>query len=434
MLYTELIRLWDEAVRAVDAQDLHRALASLNLITEPTSRTLFVTAAVHLSLRQIDLAIKALDQVIAKDERLAVGFFQRAAVHMMANRLEEALRDCMWAQKYMRDNAVIDYKQLGLRYKLYSWQVLYNAAAVYCRMNQWEKAEQTLLSASQERGGRGSQMDSAMSNIARREVIVPLMVPEGLVFRPRKQDVEELHPRDFLGKAEVIISDIPNDDFGGFEPLRLQKPGYYEPKVEEGQFMNSQDLLSHRLCPLQSLPHGIPLPPSLKPPTRPQTVTSSPPDLAPPSPSTTQPSSAGLQQAQQPTSPIANPAQQTKGAGSAILKVHYRYTIALSVPLDTPYHELQERIAQKLGQPSAFIRLRHKQHGSPVLRPLEGDGRVEGLAKVVESGRATLWCQPEDPLAGRTILYQMVALYNYVPQGPEDLEFSEGDTIDVLSE
>uniref|UniRef100_A0A4W4GT66 NADPH oxidase activator 1 n=1 Tax=Electrophorus electricus TaxID=8005 RepID=A0A4W4GT66_ELEEL len=205
MLYTELIRLWDEAVRAVDAQDLHRALASLNLITEPTSRTLFVTAAVHLSLRQIDLAIKALDQVIAKDERLAVGFFQRAAVHMMANRLEEALRDCMWAQKYMRDNAVIDYKQLGLRYKLYSWQVLYNAAAVYCRMNQWEKAEQTLLSASQERGGRGSQMDSAMSNIARREVIVPLMVPEGLVFRPRKQDVEELHPRDFLGKAEVIL-------------------------------------------------------------------------------------------------------------------------------------------------------------------------------------------------------------------------------------
>ncbi|XP_026866665.1 NADPH oxidase activator 1 [Electrophorus electricus] len=487
MLYTELIRLWDEAVRAVDAQDLHRALASLNLITEPTSRTLFVTAAVHLSLRQIDLAIKALDQVIAKDERLAVGFFQRAAVHMMANRLEEALRDCMWAQKYMRDNAVIDYKQLGLRYKLYSWQVLYNAAAVYCRMNQWEKAEQTLLSASQERGGRGSQMDSAMSNIARREVIVPLMVPEGLVFRPRKQDVEELHPRDFLGKAEVIISDIPNDDFGGFEPLRLQKPGYYEPKVEEGQdsrYMrvkckyvargageltvpvgahvfvfsdNDRDglatviydgkrglLPNHLLEPVtkktksknkkDSLPHGIPLPPSLKPPTRPQTVTSSPPDLAPPSPSTTQPSSAGLQQAQQPTSPIANPAQQTKGAGSAILKVHYRYTIALSVPLDTPYHELQERIAQKLGQPSAFIRLRHKQHGSPVLRPLEGDGRVEGLAKVVESGRATLWCQPEDPLAGRTILYQMVALYNYVPQGPEDLEFSEGDTIDVLSE
>jgi len=40
----------------------------------------------------------------------------------------------------------------------------------------------------------------------------------------------------------------------------------------------------------------------------------------------------------------------------------------------------------------------------------------------------------EDPLANRTILYQMVALYDYIAQGPEDLEFSEGDTIDILSE
>ncbi len=40
----------------------------------------------------------------------------------------------------------------------------------------------------------------------------------------------------------------------------------------------------------------------------------------------------------------------------------------------------------------------------------------------------------EDPLTNRAILYQMVALYDYNAQGPEDLEFSEGDTIDILSE
>ena len=38
-------------------------------------------------------------------------------------RLEEALSDCIWAQKHMRGNAVIDYRQLGLRFKLSSWQV-----------------------------------------------------------------------------------------------------------------------------------------------------------------------------------------------------------------------------------------------------------------------------------------------------------------------
>lgn len=106
---------------------------------------------------------QALDLTLAKDERLAVGFFQRSAVMMQIDRykaaylaqskpksrlscfylrylssldisvlwrlcyclsrMEEALSDCIWAQKHMRENPVIDYRQLGLRFKLYSWQV-----------------------------------------------------------------------------------------------------------------------------------------------------------------------------------------------------------------------------------------------------------------------------------------------------------------------
>ncbi|KAF4074284.1 hypothetical protein AMELA_G00237770 [Ameiurus melas] len=481
MLYTELIQLWDEAVRAVDNRDWDVALAKLNQISEPTSRTLFVTASVHLALGQVEEAIQALDQVIAKDERLAVGFFQRAAVHMIAGRLDEALGDCIWAQKHMRTNTVIDYKQLGLRYRLYSWQVLYNAAAVHCRLKQWNKAAEILQAALQEGGGRGDQVDSAMKSVAKREMIVPLMVPEGVVFRPRKQYVEEVQPRDFLGKAEVIISDIPNDDFGGFEPLRLQKPGYYEPEVEEGQdsrymcvkkayvgrnageltvpagayvYVFSEEdkdglvtvihdgqrgLLPNLLLETvmkktkdkrrKSSASGIPLPPSMKPPTRPQAGARPLPEL--PSVDTSNTQAAPSTQY---SSAALSPNAQTTGADSVVVKVHYTYTIALSVPLETPYRELQERIAQKLGQPAELIRLRHKQHGSSVLTPLEEDGGVRSLAEVAEAGRATLWCQAEDPLANRKILYQMVALYDYTAQGPEDLEFSEGDTIDILSE
>ncbi|XP_066511144.1 neutrophil cytosol factor 2-like isoform X2 [Hoplias malabaricus] len=428
MLYTELIRLWDEAVRAVDNRDWQGALAKLNQISEPTSRTLFVTSSVYIALGQLNPAIKSLDQVIAKDERLAVGFFQRAAVHMMADRLNEALGDCIWAQKHMRENAVIDYKQIGLRYKLYSWQVLYNTAAVQCRMGQWEKAGEILLAASQERGGRGAQVDLAMDSIARKEVIDPLFVPEGTVFRPRKQEVEEIQPRDFLGKSEVIISEIPHDDFGGFEPLRPQKPGYYEPKVEEGQD-------SRYMCVKSAyMARG---PGELTVPARAHVFVFSEEDRD------------GLttvicngQRGLLPSFLLEPVTKQTKGkkkkgtdgADSVIVKVHYTYTVALRVPLDTPSWELQKRVSQKLGQPAAHIRLRHKQRDSSVLKPLEGEGCLRYLSEVAESGRATLWCQAEDPLANRTILYQMVALYDYTAQGPEDLEFGEGDTIDILSE
>ncbi|XP_051981693.1 NADPH oxidase activator 1-like [Xyrauchen texanus] len=485
MLYIELIRLWNEAVKAIDSRDWQGALSKLNQITDHNCRTLFVVASAHIALGQVDLAIKALDQVIAKDQCLAVGFFQRAAVHMMANRLEEALSDCIWAQKYMRENPVIDYKQLGLRYKMYSWQVLYNAAAVHSRLQQWDKARDTLQAASQERGGRVNLIDTALETISRREVLAPLLIPEGEVFRPRKQEVDQLKPRDFLGEAKVITSLIPNDDFRGFDPLRPQKPGYYEPKVEEGQesrymitknayvangpgdltvpagaevFMYSDEdrdglamviydgkrgLVPKYLLEARGkknkvknkrieLANGIPHPPSLKPPNRPQGLAQPPPELHPTNASaahTAPPknsNSTRVHSQQAPTAP--------QEPGSVIVKVHYTYSMALNVPLETPFRDLQEKIAQKLGQPATNIRLRHKKHGTTLLTPLDGDDGLDSLEDVAESGRATIWCQTEDPLANRAILYQMVALYDYTAQGPEDLEFSEGDTIDILSE
>ncbi|XP_005807459.1 NADPH oxidase activator 1 isoform X2 [Xiphophorus maculatus] len=498
MPYTELLRLWNESVQAVDANDWEGALAKLQQIPEQTSRTHFNAASAHLALGQLDMALRCLDLTIAKDERLAVAFFQRAAVMLQMNRSEEALSDCIWAQEHMRGNAVIDYRQLGLRYKLYYWQILYNTAAAYCRMGQWESAMDKLLPATQDRGqGRGGNIEVALKSVERREVLDPLLVPVGSVFRPRKQEIEQLHQRDFLGKAKVISSMIPNDDFGGFEPLRQQKPGFYEPKtdgVQESRYMRVRAPYMARgpgqltvpggsmvflfgeedrdgminviqdgqrgLLPVSLLepanvkkskkenrvPTGIPLPPEHKPPSRPESL---PRSLVPPreSPSTetpppsynnathTQPPASG------PPRYTANAASNKAGSpqpaeeGSVVVKVHYTYNLALSIPLDTPYHVLKERIAEKVGQSASQLRLRHKQSGSRVLLPLPGaeeSGRT--VQEVAEAGRVTLWCRREDPLANRTILYQMVALYDYAAEGPEDLEFSEGDTIDILSE
>ncbi|XP_056274347.1 NADPH oxidase activator 1 [Pseudoliparis swirei] len=499
MLYTEFLQLWHEAVQAVDSRAWPAALAKLQQISEPTSRTLFNAASAHLVLGQLDRALEALDLTISKDQRLAVGFFQRAAVMMQVGRLEDALSDCIWAQKHMRGNTVIDYRQLGLRFKLHSWQVLYNAAAVYCRMGQWEQAREVLLSASQERGGgRGGTIEVALDSVLEEEVLAPLLVPEDIVFRPRKQDVDQLQQRDFLGKAKVISSVIPNDDFGGFEPLRLQKPGFYEPKVEGAQDPGMRMRIPYMargpgqltipggamvflfgeedrdglatvihdgqkgLVPMSLLdpadvkmpkgrkekrvPSGIPLPPGLKPPSRPQAQPSSaaPPRDTPP-PSYIDTTVAPLL-ASQPRRNHANDGnhgnhgnhandpndandandgnhgnhandpndandandpnhandsnEQHDGvapgpeAGSVVLKVHYTFSVALSVPVDLPFQEVKERVAQQLGQPAARLRLRHKQHGSRVLIPL-GEEAEPGRAvqEVAEAGRATLWCQ-----------------------------------------
>ncbi|KAM4607915.1 neutrophil cytosol factor 2-like [Polymixia lowei] len=494
MLYTELLRLWDEAVKAVDVKDWDRALATLEKITEPNSWTLFIKASAHLALGQLDQALQALDQTIAKDERLAVGFFQRAGVLMQIGRLEDALSDCIWAQKCMRGNMIIDYKQLRLRYKLYSWQVLYNAAAVYCRMGQWDQARDILLLACQEKGGgRGVVVDLALESVSKGEFLTPLMVPEGEVFRPRKQDVEQLKQKDFLGKAKVICSVIPNDDFGGFEPCRTQKtkvdraPDTHYMRVRAPYMARNSGQLTvpagamvsmfkqagrdgmatviydgqRGLLPMTLLEpadvkmskgkkengilRGVTGSPGLKSPTRQQTSAARPhvrfTTEAPP-PANTTSTSAGSPKytANASTANASRPTDQRAGvargceAGSVMVKVHYRYTVAMTLPLDTPYHELQQRVAHKVGQPATRLRLRHRCHGSKVLRLLNGDGEGGVLPRVADAGKVTLWCQTEEPLGNRTIVYQMVALYDYSGEGPEDLEFSEGDTIDVLGE
>ena len=58
MLYTELLRLWDEAVRAVDACDWRRALELAGTVAEPNCRTLFIEASAHLALQELEPALQ----------------------------------------------------------------------------------------------------------------------------------------------------------------------------------------------------------------------------------------------------------------------------------------------------------------------------------------------------------------------------------------
>uniref|UniRef100_A0A3P9KRY0 NADPH oxidase activator 1 n=1 Tax=Oryzias latipes TaxID=8090 RepID=A0A3P9KRY0_ORYLA len=366
MLYAELLKLWDESVQAMDSRDWQGALEKLQQVQEPTSRILFNAATAHLALGHLDMALKCLDLTISKDEHLAVGFFQRAAVNMQLERLEDALSDCIWAQKHMRKNTVIDYKQLGLRFKLYSWQVCHplthscllipNITEAGARSLRPGEVSEPLGSSVV---GRLSAVDSALES-DRAVLPTPLTVPESLVFRPRKQEVEQLQKKDFLGKAKV-------------KSLLLS---LYSCRIMNTLSLTNASSIPHPSFSLDKVKAGV--------------------------------TGGCFTFSSTCSSQHSGPPEE----GSVVVKVHYTYTVAVTVPLNTPYHELKQRIAQKLGHPASELCLRFA---------CEDHQHVQRHAS-------------NDPLVNRHILYQMVALYNYDAQGPEDLEFSEGDTIDILSE
>uniref|UniRef100_A0A673JQ03 Neutrophil cytosolic factor 2 n=1 Tax=Sinocyclocheilus rhinocerous TaxID=307959 RepID=A0A673JQ03_9TELE len=163
------------------------ALLSLHL---PLSAS--VSLSIFLSFPQKSANDLASDRdrleftLVYSHEHLAAAFFQRGVFQQ--------------AFKQLRGNQLIDYKPLG--------------------------AQENLLTALSLRADdKFSHIDHALEAI---------LVYSGLLFKPNKNYVAELEKKDYLGKAKVVSSIVPADDFSGFAPLQPQVDNVPStPKVPE---------------------------------------------------------------------------------------------------------------------------------------------------------------------------------------------------------
>uniref|UniRef100_A0A8C9M5V3 SH3 domain-containing protein n=1 Tax=Panthera tigris altaica TaxID=74533 RepID=A0A8C9M5V3_PANTA len=147
---------------------------------------------------------RAFDQAVTKDTCMAVGFFQRGVASFQLERFQEALCDFRLALAQLRDNTAIDYTQLGLRFKLHAWEVLFNLGAAQCRLGLWAEATRSLEEAlSKGSEGARDHLCTALDQVQKQVHLQPRQGPRGEVFRPHRWHLELLEPVDFLGKAKV---------------------------------------------------------------------------------------------------------------------------------------------------------------------------------------------------------------------------------------
>ncbi|XP_034607933.1 NADPH oxidase activator 1 [Trachemys scripta elegans] len=483
MAYRDLVRGWHEGILAMDKGDWDSALKIFSSIEEPSSRIYFNIGCVHLSTGNPEGALQAFDKTVTKDNHLAVGFFQRGFVCLQLEMYEEALYDFSMALTHLRNNPFIDYKQLGLRHMLCAWEVLYNTAAVQCRLGLWQEARITLEEAIRQRPeGRTTSLDVALEWVQNHLFLEPIHVPLGEFFRPRKEEVEQLDSKDFLGKPKVISSVIPNDEYIGFEPLRPQRQGFYEPSVnavrdcgsgyyqvvthyypEDSEEMavkgstiifvltKGADGWATAICDGQKLriptshlepvyapkadkwkvSNGIPLPPIKVPPNRPHLQEM---DHQQPGPAEGEDTAANdadpqadLQQV-----PLAQDKASSSENRSILLKVHCDYTVKVNKALTLS--DLRSLLRETFSQQAELGKLSCRLSDSKQFIVISGEEEMGKMWQEVTDGRLTLWCQGTDACSDRPVLYRMVAHHGYTAQRPEDLEFNEGDTLDILSE
>lgn len=85
------------------------------------------------------------------DNFLAVAYFQQGVSNFLVGDFEEALANFNDTLLYLRGNTFIDYDQLGLKFKLFSCEVLFNRGLCYIYLQQTETGMADLNYAVQEK-------------------------------------------------------------------------------------------------------------------------------------------------------------------------------------------------------------------------------------------------------------------------------------------
>lgn len=388
------IRDWHRGVLAVAREDWDSALCFFSDVREPLAKMYFNMGCVHLMAGDPEAALRAFDQAVTKDTCMAVGFLQRGVANFRLQRLQEAVSDFQLALAQLRGNAAIDYTQLGLDFKLQAWEVFYNMASVQCQAGLWTKAANTLVEAiSKWPEGAQDTLEAAMDKVQKQVPLQLRQVPKGEVFQPPRRYLKHLEPVDFLGKAKVVASVIPDDHSSDVQPQQRSQ-------VEQAGLQSSSSVCGHMSPGLWDslLASGRPVP----------------------GPSEDSSSAEGT---------------ATKDPESLVtVTVQCHFTVPLKVPRGTGLSSFRTLLSQALLQQTQKGQFSYKARGeNRAWIPISTEDSLQSVWRNVPVSPRGLQLQCRGAW-GQPVLYQVVAQYDYCAQRPEDLDFRQGDTVDVLCE
>ncbi|XP_055091103.1 neutrophil cytosol factor 2 isoform X3 [Symphalangus syndactylus] len=443
MSLAEAISLWNEGVLAADKKDWKGALDAFSAVQDPHSRICFNIGCLHTILENTTEAEKAFTRSINRDKHLAVAYFQRGMLYYQTEKYDLAIKDLKEALIQLRGNQLIDYKILGLQFKLFACE--------------------------------------------KQKLYEPVVIPVGRLFRPNERQVAQLAKKDYLGKATVVASVVDQDSFSGFAPLQPQA-AEPPPRPKTPEIFRALEGEAHRVLfgfvpetqeELQVMPGNIvfvlkkgndnwatvmfngqkglvpcnylePVELRIHPQQQPQEE-SSPESNIPAPPSSKAPGrpqlSPGQKQKEEPKEvKLSVPMPYT-------LKVHYKYTVVMETQPRLPYSQVRDMVSKKLELRLEHTKLSYRPRDSNELVPLSEDSMKDAWGQV-KNYCLTLWCEntvgdqgfPDEPKESEKADAnnqttepqlkkgsQVEALFRYEATQPEDLEFQEGDIILVLS-
>lgn len=259
----ESLTTWNDGVSLMEKGNFQDALmkfialegrtdSSQKLIT--SGRNLFNIGQTYLALGNLDRAAKSFEEAVDNDKMLTVGYFILGNVNLALNRNEKALQSFNDAYFYLRGNKLINYQQLGLKYKLYLCEILANRAIAHTRLGDPQKAREDFLMALQSKvEARHCIIEDSLLSWQAGENVEPMQVPSHAVFQPSRKQMEAIKDlnRDFLGKSKVVAAQELSK-FPDARP-RSQPPSPTPPKKDEHDQSSEEHVTTGKVTGRQAL-------------------------------------------------------------------------------------------------------------------------------------------------------------------------------------
>lgn len=167
-----------------------------------------------------------------------MAYFQLGVSNFLVGDFEEALANFNDTLKFLRGNTFIDYEQLGLKFKLFSCEALFNRGLSYVYMSQKQAGMVDLGFAAKEKvtpdhdvideaireeAEVSTSNDVRMINADHVQGYTVFSIPVGVVYRPNSAKVRNLKTKDYLGKARLIAAADQGNTFTGFSGSEAKK-------------------------------------------------------------------------------------------------------------------------------------------------------------------------------------------------------------------
>ncbi|KAK6909893.1 hypothetical protein I203_103919 [Kwoniella mangroviensis CBS 8507] len=214
---------WSKAISSYEAGGYEEAISEFSKISD-TSKICWNMGIVLATLGKHREAVEEFGRAVELDCYFAIGYQQKGVSNFMLGNYQDALKDFEDALLYLRGNQTINYEQLGLDFRLYSCEVLFNCGLSKIYLGLMDSGISDLRDAqSQKMIKEHDVIDDAIRDGGSDYNV--FSVPVGVLFKPSQKKLKNLASRDYMGKAILVAATDVNDAYTTFTGITRLRRG-----------------------------------------------------------------------------------------------------------------------------------------------------------------------------------------------------------------